>query len=71
MSDTAYIVSYKKYRSSHKALVIASNPIRACEKLKESLSGEAVWGFSESSVSVNGELPDLVKEAQDNGVAEL
>lgn len=71
MTDTAYLVSYSKYRQEFTALVIAPNPVRAKAMLDDHLEGRDREGFKPESVTVTGELKDRVKTAEANGVAAI
>ena len=70
-TDEVYFVEYLTYRTTNTALVIASNPIQARNRLEDKLTDEQLEGFKLDSVRIKGVLRDRVKEAQDNGVAAL
>lgn len=70
-SDTAYLLTFRRYEDSDTALVIAPNPIQARKKLVESLRDYEKWGLDEDSIEVSGELRDRVKTAEENGAVVL
>jgi hypothetical protein len=70
-SDTAYLLTFKRYEDLDTALVIAPNPIQAQSKLIESLSDIQKEGLDDDSIRVAGELRDRVKDAEKRGAVVL
>lgn len=70
MSDTAYLVSYRRKGIRYRAVVIAQNPIRAKSQMKDIMSEKTIDEIQDG-FTVTGTVPDVIETAKDEGVAHI